>query len=74
MVLVLKPFLALMARICPCQIFLVRWLAANLISIGQLVENNYSIQFSSFGCIVQDKKKKTRTVIEKGVNNGDFFF
>ena len=27
-------------------------LATNLVSLGQLVENNYNVSFSSFGCIV----------------------
>ena len=29
-------------------------LATNLISVGQLVKNNYNVSFSSFGCVVQD--------------------
>ena len=30
-------------------------LSTNLISIGQLVDNNCTIQFSNFGCLVQDQ-------------------
>ena len=31
-------------------------LATNLVSVGQLVENNYNVSFSSSDCVVQDQE------------------
>ena len=36
------------------NVFVSPHLATNLVSVGQLVENNYKVSFSSSGCIVQD--------------------
>ena len=39
-------------------------LSTNLISIGQLVDNNCNVNFSCFGCVVQDQ------VSEKMITKG----
>ena len=35
-------------------VFMSPKLSTNLISIGQLVDNNCIVQFSNYGCLVQD--------------------
>ncbi|RWR90457.1 retrovirus-related Pol polyprotein from transposon TNT 1-94 [Cinnamomum micranthum f. kanehirae] len=40
------------------NIFVSPHLATNLVSVGQLVENNYNVSFSSSGCVVQDQESR----------------
>lgn len=58
-------------NLCLPNVYFVPQLAANLISVGQLVKNDYTVHFSSFGCVVQDQK--TRKVIGKGCKQGRLF-
>lgn len=37
------------------NIFVFHNLTSNLVSIGKLVNDNYKVEFSKFGCIVQDQ-------------------
>ena len=46
-------------------------LSTNLISIGQLVDNNCTVQFSNSGCLVQDQV--SRKMITKGPKEGRLF-
>ena len=46
-------------------------LSTNLISVGQLVDGNCNVSFSSSGCVVQDQE--TRRVIAKGPKCGRLF-
>lgn len=46
-------------------------LAANLISVSQLVQQNCIVSFSAAGCLIQDLR--TGKVIGKGHRNGDLF-
>ena len=46
-------------------------LSTNLLSIGQLVDNNCTVQFSNSGCIVQDQVSEK--MIVKGPKVGRLF-
>ena len=46
-------------------------LSTNLISVGQLVDNNYTVQFSNSGCFVQDQV--SGKMIAKGPKVGRLF-
>jgi len=46
-------------------------LSTNLISIGQLVDHDYNVQFSYFGCVVQDQM--LGKIILKGPEVGQLF-
>ena len=46
-------------------------LSTNLISIGQLVDHDYNVQFSRYGCIVQDQV--SGKIILKGPKAGRLF-
>ena len=46
-------------------------LSTNLISVGQLVDNNYNVHFSRSGCVVQDQV--LRKMIAKGPKVGRLF-
>ncbi|XP_027364321.1 uncharacterized protein LOC113871425 [Abrus precatorius] len=46
------------------NVFVSFGLSTNLISVGQLVDHDCNVQFSSFGCIVQDQV--SRKIIAKG--------
>ena len=46
-------------------------LSANLISVSQLVKQNYLISFSSLGCLIQDLR--TGKVIGRGHRKGELF-
>ena len=46
-------------------------LAINLVSLGQLVENNYNVSFSSSGCVLQDQE--LGEVIARGPKRGRLF-
>jgi GAG-pre-integrase domain/Integrase core domain len=46
------------------DVLLVPKLSTNLISIGQIVENNCNVLFTPFGCVIQDQK--TGKIIGKG--------
>jgi hypothetical protein len=53
------------------DVFLAPQLSTNLISVGQLVENNYDVKFSGDGCVVQDQV--TGEPIPKGPKVGRLF-
>jgi hypothetical protein len=53
------------------DVFLALQLSMNLISVGQLVENNYDVKFSGDGCVVQDQV--TGEPIAKGPKVGRLF-
>ena len=46
-------------------------LATNLVSVGQLVENNCNVSFSPSGCVVQDRA--SGEVIARGPKHGRLF-
>lgn len=53
------------------NVFVSPYLATNLVSVGQLVENNYEVSFSSSGCLVQDQE--SGAVIARGPKRGRLF-
>ena len=53
------------------DVFLAPQPSKNLIFVGQLVDNNYAVNFSGDGCVVQDQV--TRKPIAKGPNVGHLF-
>ncbi|RVX11444.1 Retrovirus-related Pol polyprotein from transposon RE1 [Vitis vinifera] len=53
------------------NVFFASQLSTNLISVGQLVDNNCAVNFSSNGCVVQDQV--TREPIAKGPKVGHLF-
>lgn len=53
------------------DVFLAPQLSTNLISVGQLVDNNCAVNFSNDGCVVQDQV--TREPITKGPKVGCLF-
>lgn len=53
------------------NVFVSPGLTSNLISVGQLVENDFQVQFSQSGCLVQDQQ--TGKIIAKGPKVGRLF-
>ena len=53
------------------DVFMSPDLSTNLISVGQLVDNNCNVNFSRFGCVVQDQV--SRQMIAKGPKVGRLF-
>lgn len=53
------------------NVYFVPKLSSNLISVGQLVDNGYSVHFSSFGCLIQDQQ--TGKVIKTATKHGRLF-
>ena len=53
------------------NVYFVPKLAANLIFVGQLAENNCAVHFLSSGCVLQDQN--TGMVIGKGRKQGRLF-
>lgn len=53
------------------NVFISRGLTSNLISVGQLVENDCQVQFSQSGCLVQDQQ--SGKIIAKGPKVGPLF-
>jgi len=53
------------------NVFLAPKLSSNLISVGQFVDDNYNVHFSSAGCVVQDQV--TRKPIARGPKMGCLF-
>ncbi|KAJ8624002.1 hypothetical protein MRB53_032532 [Persea americana] len=53
------------------NVFVSPHLATNWVSVGQLVENNYNVSFSSSGCVVQDQE--SGEVIVRGPKHGGLF-
>ena len=53
------------------NVFLAPQLSTNLIFVGQLVDNNYAVNFSGDGCVMQDQV--TGKPIAKGPNVGRLF-
>ncbi|GAV60635.1 zf-CCHC domain-containing protein/gag_pre-integrs domain-containing protein [Cephalotus follicularis] len=54
------------------DVFFVPHLSTNLLSIGQLVKNNYNVLFSPTGCIIQDLATK-KVIRRGGVSVIEFF-
>ena len=55
----------------PSNVYFVPHLSANWLSIGQVVDDGYSIHFTSFSCIIHDQR--TRKVIGTGSKCGQMF-
>lgn len=53
------------------DVLLVPKLSTNLISVGQLVENNCNVYFTPFGCVIQEQA--TGRIIGKGHKTGRLF-
>lgn len=54
------------------NVYFVPELSANLFSVGHLVDNGYSVHFSSFGCLIKDQQ--TWKVIKMGTKRGRLFY
>jgi len=53
------------------DVFVSPGLTANLVSVGQLFENDCKLEFSKFGCVVQDQQ--SRRMIVRGPKMGHLF-
>lgn len=53
------------------NVFISPDLTSNLISVGQLVDNDYQVHFSKFGCLMHDHQ--SGTIIKKGPKVGRLF-